>query len=129
MQVHNSFSPIITRRPAAMASMPTPAPSSGDSVTLSSGSETSLGNTLGWGGLSAAPFVGLAAHSTAATNLYWTDQKSAEKVAVAGAAANAVGSVALVAGAIFGSGATVAAGLGLLAASGAAGAYAYNHMS
>lgn len=127
MQVHNSYSPLTTRRPAIASRRPQP--SSADTVTLSSGRESSVGNALGWGGLSALPFVGLAAHSTAVTNLHWTSQKAAEKVAVAGAAANTAGSLALVAGAIFGSGAGMATGLGLLAVSGAAGAYAYSHMS
>ena len=127
MQIHSSFSPITNLRPAA--SRPAGQPSAGDTVTLSAGPETSIGNSLAWGGLSALPFVGLAAHSTSVSNLHWTDQKSAEKVAVAGAAANLVGSLALVTGAVFGSGPTMATGLGLLVASGAAGTYAYSHMS
>jgi hypothetical protein len=127
MQVQSSFSPIaLTRRPANFNSAP--AASTGDSVTLSTDQSSSFGNAMAWGGLSAVPIVGLAALKTSATNLHWTGSESAEKVAVAGAAANVAGTVALLGGAIFGSSASMATGLGLLVASAGAGAYSYSHM-
>jgi hypothetical protein len=98
-------------------------PAASDSVTLSSGAQSNLKETVTLGLAGAVPGVGALSNFYVAYMTGLNRNNEASKTAFRGMLANVFGTGALVTGLLFGNSPTTMVGGGLLLASGLAGAY------